>query len=94
MADGIFCGALAAVCSRDIFLLRGNYGYLSGLDCLPPDLSRATIGAEELTLAIDEKTRDYTRFTRFKPAQLQHPLAPKVIATPKKYSFFKATYML
>ena len=45
MADGIFCGALAAVCSRDILLLRRDYGYLSGLDRLPLDVSRTALAS-------------------------------------------------
>ena len=56
MADGILCGALASICSRDIFLLCRDYWYLSGIDHLPPDISRAIIAAnKDVTYVCDDK---------------------------------------
>jgi hypothetical protein len=41
--------------------------------------------AEELTLAIDEESGDYSRLTRFKPGADTSAFGPKVIFIQKKF---------
>lgn len=54
---------------------KGNWTPIEGMDGL----------AEELTLAIDEESGDYSRLTRFKPGADTSAFGPKVIFIQKKF---------
>lgn len=47
--------------------------------------------AEELTLAIDEKTGDYTRLTRFKPGTDTSSFGPKSHSYPEEIMILKGS---